>query len=318
MPRRLIFHDSFSVSRTRSESLLFDRETAGMFAGWFMDDIRARVVPYRLHSAPRSPIAVEADSPSTKARVQVLFHSAYGHGPFDQSAEDGAIEFLRTASMLLLNLGGITHFELSDIDIEEKDKTIASYALQPIPGRVIRIGRVYIQLVWPSADEQGRSWASIPSERVWTLKLPPQLGKHSDLVMFSRGLHELDKAQTFSYDFSMKASKLYGFDLASFHSRVNTYGIGLSSRWGWDMRMLHGSNPALEYYQIEKQLRFGFTLAILREHILSQMNMLLQKLGYNATVSLLGIPTANELLESLKALRERRLSFKKALELLYP
>jgi hypothetical protein len=66
--------------------------------------------------------------------------------------------------------------------------------------------------------------------------------------------------------------------------------------------------------QFFRTLTFHWALALLREHIVSEFNLLLVRLGINAKLSVSGLLTPGEIMRIRDEMMEGKISFGKAFE----
>jgi hypothetical protein len=156
----------------------------------------------------------------------------------------------------------------------------------------------------------------VPQSKIWVLEITRNLGKIKDIIALSNNMQELEKASLLGSEIVSNQEKLFGFEFNNFRSLVDAAVLRVTHKWGWDMRMGINNQLALEYYRFYRMLRFGYSMAILRNDMLSKMNGLLIRLGYDVKLTFSGIPNPNEILDTLKKMEQKQLSFDEAFDMI--
>ena len=130
-------------------------------------------------------------------------------------------------------------------------------------------------------------------------------------------MKELGKASLLGSDIITSQKNFFGFEFSKFHKLIDANVLQVSGKWGWDMRMGLNNQHVLEYFLFYRMLRFGYSTAILRTDMLSKMNLLLGRLGYDVNMSFSDIPTPEDYLDAIKKMEQRQLSFKEASNLIH-
>lgn len=92
-----------------------------------------------------------------------------------------------------------------------------------------------------------------------------------------------------------------GFNVVEF-DMLQSIAINKAAKmWGWNRRDTSETKQT-EYYQIYKMARFRFAQALLREHLVSELNKLFVKLGFKCDLSVSGLPTSDGILTVLNDL----------------
>jgi hypothetical protein len=311
------FHQ-LSLSNIHDQKRLFHEEASGLYSYMFIDDVETHCILYGVESYSKGKsFGVNLSNSSLETEVKVLFHTLYGYDPALQRLSESVYRFIRNVALLLLYKGGKVLFEIVKGTIKENDVVISAYILEPINGKVYKFGRNYYQLIPKSERRSGKSFVVVPNSKVWKLSIPSQLGSPRSIRTLSDNLRELGKATFVGYDIVRQQQEYFGFDSSSFRSQIDATVLRATQNWGWDMRMGLGNQNAIEYYRYYRLLRFSYSMAVLRTEILVQMNSLLKRLKYDATLTFSGIPTPQDYLSAMEKMEQRKLSFKEASELAY-
>ena len=284
----------------------------------FIQDLTNHIMPYHTHSSrSNKSYQVIISNPSFEKEIKTLFHMSGWNERFHQPLSEAIFDFIRQAASYLLVKGGRVYFEIVEGTIQEESASKPVHVLTPIHGKVVRFWKKYYQVIPKEAEEMKRRYISIPQSKVWILEIPRALGSLKDVVALSDSFDALEKASYIDSEIFMNQINVYGFDVRNFHSTIDALILRASDKWGWDMRMGINNQHALEYYLYYRMLRFSYSMAIFRTDMLSKMNKLLDRLGYDATLSFSGIPTPAEILDAIKKMEQRELSFKEASDLIY-
>ena len=87
----------------------------------------------------------------------------------------------------------------------------------------------------------------------------------------------------------------------------------LMANWG-SIPSLRQLKHTTEYYYIVHSLQSLRSQALLREHILSEMNSLIARLGIDSKIMISGLGTSGDIAEAIKKLDRGEISFIEALK----
>jgi hypothetical protein len=311
MPDRKLDYHPLTLWNVPYNPHFFPEDGYSLYSSMFVEDLRTHIMPIGVHSSStKRTFQVDINNSSLEMDVKVLFHVSYEHDPFYQNISEIIFEFIRETASFLLTNGGKAFYEIVEGSIDENDKLKSVNVLKLITGKVVRFGNTYYQMIPPEIQKGKHKSISVPKSKVWELKLPKSLGGRKDIVALSNDLRELAKASFLDAEIVTNQMDLFGFEVNEFNSSIDAAVLRASHRWGWDMRMVGSNQRILEYYLYYRMLRFSYSMAILRNDLLSKMNALLSRLGYDATMSFSGLPTPEELLDAIKKMEQRELSFK--------
>lgn len=77
----------------------------------------------------------------------------------------------------------------------------------------------------------------------------------------------------------------------------------VTAKWGWDRRD-HSDRNTTEFYRFYRMLKFKWAQAVLREHILAELNELFSRLNMEVTLAIRGLISSQE----IEAIRSRMLN----------
>ena len=181
--------------------------------------------------------------------------------------------------------------------------------------RLFRIASYFLQII-PRGDWDfwKKKFVLVPANRIWCVVIPPELGGKTG---FKGVLRRLRRANYLGPKFWRKdlelgiQSKTFNFES---HLRSNEVYVGRVTKiWGWGRR---GSSQerSTAFFSFYRTLRFKWAQAVLRRHIVSELNRLFARLGMECSLRVTGLPTEEDILQINRELVEGRTSFGLALD----
>ncbi len=315
--RKLDYHP-LTLWDVPDESHYFYERMDGLYSHMFTEDVTNHIMPYRTHSSRNEKtFLVDVDDKSLEIELKTLLHLPYSHDSSYQSLSDSIFDFIREVAGFLLAKGGKCYFEIVDATLNDDETSKSLYVLKPIHGRLIKFWGTYYQVIPKEQREGKKKYIAVPQSKIWILEIPKELGRVKDVIALSDNLRELEKASLLGSDIVTSQKNLYGFEFSKFHRTIDIKILQATNKWGWDMRMAINNQHALEYFMFYRMLRFNYSIAVLRTDILSKMNILLKRLGYDVTMSFSGIPSPKDYLNAIQKMEERQFSFKEASDLIH-
>jgi hypothetical protein len=233
-------------------------------------------------------------------------------GYLGHDLSDTIIKFVQDSAQYL-GAHGEMFFEIVDGDSNSNGNILTGKSLELLPmGKVIRIFNRYAQIV-PIRDwKRGEPKAIfIPASKIWHLTLPKKLGSPRNHRRLIKRLNYLARPMP---DFASKDGKLgnsvqYNFMLD--HKRKDVAVEYLTRTWGSipSLRQIKGTT---EYYYIVHSLQFSYSQALIREHIIAELNNVLKRLGMRNTVKVEGLPLAKDILEAIHKMQSGEIGFAEA------
>lgn len=98
------------------------------------------------------------------------------------------------------------------------------------------------------------------------------------------------------------------YDFLKYVRNSEIYLNRATDMWGWNRRDL-GQKKCTEFYSFYKILSFRYAQAFLREHIIEEVNRLLDMLSIECKLIVTGLPTANEILQIRTDMQKGDISF---------
>lgn len=176
--------------------------------------------------------------------------------------------------------------------------------------RLVRILGWFLQII-PRGDWDlwKKKWVIVPASRVWQLKMPTILGGRKG---YMRILRRLKTFKHLGPDFWRKdlehgeQSKNFDFQRYVRHSEI--YYGQVTKAWGWNRRDW-SQDRSTEFFSFYKMVSFRWAQAVLREHIIGELNSLFARLGIACELKVSGLPTADDIVNIKSELLDGRISF---------
>jgi len=262
----------------------------------FQQDVDAGIVPYSLGREEEEWISLTGEE-EERGKVSILCDSAgrgYAHSP-----QDSVKDAMREIALRLAHFG-IALFEILE---GSKDSPPTLYAFNP--SYTWSLPMMYLQFA-PRSSWQflERKYAVVPKSDVWQVRLPRRL---TSVREYRTLLAQLSAWPELGPDFLQsdleKRQFPQDFSVADYNRRLRIHQYRATRKWGW-VRRDWSLDYVTEYYQFYRTLTFRWAQALLREHIVSELNALLLHLNIRATISLKALTTSDEILD-IRAKMER-------------
>lgn len=292
----------------------------------FIEDIQFNVIPGGRSVSSKRDETVELmpDLPLTNTIIMDAFSTSDRHINLSNTIS----RFIEEAAFYLGHKGTAyyeivkEHLSISKEEdqpepIEQKEQASIKFKVLYIPGRLVRFGTYYLQII-PRAERarKGKAFVLIPAANVWSLRIPPELGGPRKL---RRLLRTLARSSTplpkFVLEAMSRLSEIKDFSFRDFGKLQHLAIACESAQWGWPARDTW-RDETLEYFRIYRHLRFTLAMAILRESLLSSMNDLLRQLGFSSSFAFHGLPTQIDIRTCITKLAKGEATFEDALKLI--
>jgi hypothetical protein len=277
----------------------------------FRQDVNDRILPY---SWNRDEDAYQAKIVGEDKEVEIATSVLRTISRGTRYADKDLIASTLRELCLALTWNGKAYFEILN------SQTTRAFGLAYIPPRRAALLPFWlVQFVGKGAREQGKpQFICVPRSSIWAIEMPFSLGGVRGYRKMLRALnrssaissqHLLDSSsrRTFagiriSYDFSL-------------HMYIEHVQRTVSTRsWGWHQRN-YEARDITEYYFFFHQLKFARSIAVLREHLVCEVNKLFKMLGVKAAIELNGLLRPHEFDVLLHRMWEGNLNFTEASEI---
>jgi hypothetical protein len=275
----------------------------------FTQDIPLAIMPINARDT-ETYYAKIVGSPRDVERADDVLRSLtrYDRTSVKELIADTITEFARTLAWY-----GRSPYEISGDEGENsQDVHVTSFT----PRRLFVTPWFCLQVV-PRAerDRLNKTFVFIPRRNVWIVEMPRSLGGYRG---HRRMLRRLTRFHAASPAFWMKdleasrASTSY-FDFSVYRREEEVLQSRITRRWGWNHRDLSSKNWT-EFALFYRMMTFRASQAILREHILLELNALLKRLDIKAEIKVSGLPTSENIFGLRSEMVFGNISYAKAYE----
>ena len=179
---------------------------------------------------------------------------------------------------------------------------------------IFRIFSWYLQII-PEGDRYSwkRKYTLINKKKIWNIQIPSRLGGKREFKKIIKTLKTKSSMPKF-YEQDIvhgKISKDYNFSKYIKNSEI--YINKITNKWGWNRRDL-SAEKCTEFYMVYKMLIFIRAQAVFREHIINEINQLMNRLSIDCKIIVTGLPTADEILQARIDMENGTIDFKEALD----
>lgn len=272
----------------------------------FTRDIQLGMMPSR-YSKDTPDYKVELKNKDKALEKQLTELLNISRSPVNDLSEAVA-EFIDTCTMYMSYWGDVV------FEILRNEKSGEPEKLDSLPPKTVKkILWQYIQFV-PKQDiaDDGKRFIRLPSEHIWRITMPRELGgvrKHRRMI---RRLNELSNTTpqfTFEgLDFGAKD----GFDF-DYHHMSRDIAIEQCTRRFGTIPSFGQLKHTMEYYFIANRLQSALAKALLREHIVKELNAFMARLDIDNELVISGIPTVKDINVVVEELKQGKISFADAL-----
>lgn len=281
------------------------------YASIFIRDVHTGIMPYKYRQ--NSNVIIELCKTNRKLADKLKEFLYVGHYSAGWNLSETITDSIEAIAHYVVALGD-EYFEIVDTTDTHKDG-LTDKKLERLPsGKIFKVFNKYIQLV-PLSDwrHKEKKIYVIPADRIWHIKLPRKLGSPRSHRKLLKKLAKLSSPRPeFTHkDGDLGQSAYYNFMLH--HDKKELAVEQLMTKWG-SIPSLKQLSHTTEYYYIIRNLQFSYSKALLREHILSEINDLIKRLGIDNEIMMTGVGTSTDITEVIKKLDKGEIGFSEALK----
>lgn len=104
-----------------------------------------------------------------------------------------------------------------------------------------------------------------------------------------------------------------GYDTSLYHAACTIRREQLTSNWGRIPSLFQIDGPT-EYHSLARVLQWRRTQAVIREHVIADLNSLLERLGVEQRLVVSGLPIEKEITAALRRMQAGRISVSDAMD----
>lgn len=185
------------------------------------------------------------------------------------------------------------------------------------PKRLFNARWYYIQIV-PKMDREiwKKAFVFLHRKDVWAVYMPKSLGGYRGYGAILRKLFRVGDSSPRFWKSDIERHALAGttyFSFQDYRREVDLFECRITRRWGWNRRDFSGRNWT-EFTQFYRTVTFKWAQAVLREHIVVEINVLLKRLNIQSEVQIFGVRPSADILRLRNAMCEGTISYAKAFE----
>lgn len=176
--------------------------------------------------------------------------------------------------------------------------------------RLVRLSGWFLQVI-PRGDWElwKKKWAIIPVSRIWYLEIPSALGGRKGYTRTLKRLRRFDQLGPVFWRQDLEhGEQSKNFDFQEYVKNSEIYFRRVTKGWGWNRRDW-SQERSTEFFSFYKMITFRWAQAVLREHIVSELNRLFSRLGFACQLKVIGLPTADDILKTKSELLDGKISF---------
>jgi hypothetical protein len=245
---------------------------------------------------------------------------------------DGKEKECERASYILGDLGGYNRHDLLEMVCDAVEKIASHLAWEGCAvyeivkddygevhvhsftsKRLVRFPGWFIQVI-PRGDRQlwGKKSVIIPANKVWHIQMPSVLG---DCRGYKKTLKNLKMFQHLGPSFWKEdlenGVQSRAFDFQKYVRSTEIYYRRITRDWGWNRRDW-SQDKSTEFFAFYKMMTFCWAQSVLREHIITDLNNLFNRLSIVCELRVTGLPTPSEILQIRRDLQEGTITFAEA------
>lgn len=206
----------------------------------------------------------------------------------------------------LFNGGCLVHEIIFDDDNDAHLYIFTSKRLVSLPG-------YFLQRI-PKEDRNlwKKKLVLVPSKRIWYFEMPPMLGgkKGYKAMIKKMGQFENLFPNFWSQDLE-KGLQDSNFDFQEYVRMADIYCGQVTKTWGWNRRDL-SQERSTEFFIFYKKIKFFWALAVVREHIVREINTLFERLNIFCELKIDGLPTPSDILDIRREMQDGKINFTEA------
>lgn len=275
---------------TYFKSLNTDQFERNLNVHMFTEDIHLAVMPIGGRSSSKNKFSISlkgTNSECERARKLIDHIAKYESHDVTQNVCKAIEEIAKQ-----LSWEGCAVYEIipSDADVP--------YIYSFTSKNLVKLFGWFLQII-PRGDWEfwNKKWVLIPSKNIWRIEMPAILGGRKGYLNIIKKLKSIDVLGPafFRKNLENDIQPKY-FDFQRYNWNGEIYRGKVTRVWGWNRRDW-SQNKSTEFFCFYKMVNFHLAQAVLREHIVTEVNALLCRLGIDCNLVVNGLPSISELEE---------------------
>ncbi len=304
----------------------------GIYQRMFSEDIHLAIMPIGGRSTTNLDFSVSIEPHSNEMEQRIVEALPTRNGLSRYSLTETVCSFVDECAMTM-GAYGVAYYE--------KVNGIRAETVTTPPFQFIRIHNLCIHRkfgiiwqfvpshVWKEQMKKERSMTSKKSPRRWAFlsnrdvaifQMPSLIGGPAGFRRILSDLYYiggLGASQFIIEDMYATAKNRSGYDFAVHRLSQDEQLARVTRRWGWMARNMIRERVTA-YYQFHRRLVFEKAKAILREHIISELNRHLadigKRLGFDVRIIVSGLPSISDCEAAIMGLASGKMQFKNVVE----
>lgn len=270
------------------QSLNTDQFERNLNVNMFTEDVHLAVMPIGGISRKQSAFSITLNGSKDeceRAEQLIEYIAQYDRHDLTKSVSNAVEEIAKR-----LSWEGCAVYEI----IHNEDSTPYLYGFTS--KNLVRLLGWFLQII-PKGDWErySKKWILIPSTKIWCIEMPEALGGRKGYLSTISKLKQFD---SFGPKF-WRADMVYSnqsnaFDFQRYNRISEIYRRKVTRAWGWNSRDW-SQERSTEFFCFYKMITFRWAQAVLREHIVMELNSLFCRLEIDCKIIVTGLPTAEEI-----------------------
>jgi hypothetical protein len=284
-----------------------------LYAQFMKEDVGSFIMPIAKHYSSRQA-SFEAQFNGSEVegqRLRTLVSQVPEH--HDRDTSDLICDVVNSIGRSLSG-HGFALFER----LHRKNASVAQDCLlhEIYPRRVFRVPGGHLQVTPRDAlpEMNRRRWVYLPNADLWRVEMPLELGGSAGYRKILSSVARLgDGMPDFYRADAIESGRLSGFDFKVRKQAVKKYGAALTRSFGYGFRDTD-SESMTECYFVYRHITFAWAKAVIRNHIVAEINRLASKIGIVARIEVAGLPSPAEIIDIRQKAITGEIAFGAALE----
>lgn len=307
-------------------------KNVGLYEHMFSEDVHLAIMPIGGHSHTNPDFSVSINPHSDEMERLLGEALPTRNGYREYSLAETVCSFVDECAMTMASYGVAFYEKVigvrpeTDAPLPFQFKWIHNPCIHKTFGFIWQFVPSHI---WRQQTQMGelmlsenlpRRWSILTSRNVAVFQMPSALGGRAGFKRTLADLHHLGEAGTSQFvleDMNSGGENRSGYDFAAHRLSQDEHLARVTKQWGWMGRNMLRERIT-SFYQFHRSLVFEKAKAILREHIISELNRHLadlgSRLGFDVQIVVSGLPSSSDCETAIDQLTAGKMQFKDVVE----
>jgi hypothetical protein len=255
----------------------------------FIEDIHTGILMRNLGIEGEKPKKIEIIGEDDEIKIAMSLCASIARGMVysARSIAQSAIE------SIALHLAWYGEVLFEAVEMEQR-----KWVLEMVPDRhLYRIPFGFLQFIPEAQRDQslGRRWVVLPRSDAWLVRMPTVLGGPRRYRKLLTQLESISPTAPEFWSQDLQAGRWNNEVALDEYKHWQHLAVAkLTCRWGWDGRGI-ARDSETEFFHFYRGLRFRHSQAVLRQHIVCEINQMLVRLNIQAEIRLEGYPAPHDI-----------------------